>query len=156
MSYLTDGMIRVAAGLEEAIPGSVAVPRYYYAQSKLPYMTMRIAAYAPFIDSEQIEFRPYVCIIRYVMGHVTDMPANAEVLMYQNIPIIESWYAQHNMLQSTAYPEPFGYLDPTGVYCTLSQGLTEFPPVAGIGAYQQIGSEFHLRLSFSIDVPQLY
>ncbi len=156
MSYLSDGMVRVAAGLMEAIPGSFAVPRYYYAQSIVPYFTMRLAPYAPFIDSEEIEFRPYVCIIRYVLGHVTNIPDNAETIMYENIPVVESWFAQHLMLQSTAYPDPFGYLDPTGVYCTLSQGTTDFPPLPGIPALVQIGSEFHLRLSFSINVPQLY
>lgn len=162
-SYLNQALTRVAGMLEEAVPGSKAVPYFYYAQSQFPYFTMRVAAYAPHIDSEQLEYRPYVLIIRYVMAHLTDPPnGSAEQLMYENLPVIESFFAQRLGLQDTAHPEPLDEpggnwaLDTTGTYITLSQGLTEFPSVPGIPAQIQIGSEFHLHLSFSIDVDQIY
>lgn len=156
-SYLNEGLNRVAAILEEEIPGSTAKPFFFYTQTTFPYFTMRISAYKPFIDSEQLEYRPYVCIVRYVMDHVTgNTQGQNETEMYENIPVIESAFAKRNQLESGLFPTAMDGLDPTGVYCNLSQGLVEFPEAIGIGAQKQIGSEFHLHLSFAVDADQDY
>lgn len=156
VSYLTEALERVAAMLEEAVPNSHAEPRWYYAQSKFPYFRMRIAPYKPEIDSEQIEYREYVLVIQYVVGNVTSLASGVETTMYENVPIIESFFAQRLQLQCQKFPEPMDSLDVRGNYLTLSTGLMQFPVVSGIPAQEETGCEFRTHLSFAVNVDQLF
>jgi hypothetical protein len=149
MSYLTDLFARVAALEREAVPTAAAVPYALYHQEWLPYFTNRLGDTAPEPDSERYSRRVYTVVVRLVVAHLgAGYGGEAETLLYDLIPAVESAFERGRWLQSAAFPQPPDALDPQGVTFARATGLTVFSN-AGIPA-QQVGVEFTLRAAYHI------
>lgn len=151
MSYLNDAMTRLEAMAEEMVSGLEATGFAVHRQDKMPYATHRLSTYAPGVVLGDMSQRFYTVDIFYFWGYITeDQPGKVEENILSVLPTIQSFYEEHQGLESTLYPTPLRYLDPEQTRLLAS------PAVANLGkgpsGTDVLGTQIRLQIAFNVEI----
>lgn len=155
-TYLTELLDRVVSMQKEAL-ASISVtgdakPFFFHSQESFPYFTNRIAD-NPISDdgSADIDLNQSVLIMRFVIAHITaGYKGEKERTLYEWLPVVKTWFNEHEWLTSVAYPVRMDNLQQARI--VNNGGIRAFENT-GIAA-TQIGAELQLACIFTESIDQ--
>lgn len=158
VTYLTDCANRLVAMekdmLNEVYSTVDAVPYTFFTSPNFPFWTNTLSGYAPNYSSEVLSVRPYLWIARYHMGFRTQgNSGDLEKQLYADLPYIENFFMEHQLLTSSEYTSPADHLDPISINVNLSRGLVEFPAPED-GGTPTLGTVIEIITPYNITIAQ--
>ncbi len=149
-TYLTELLDRTVAMQIEAMAsiGKTvdAKPHFWHVQEAFPYFTNRIVD-NPITDdgSQDEDLNQPVLVMRFIIAHITaGYKGEKERNLYEWLPVIKTWFNEHQWLTSAAYPLRMDNLQQARI--VNNGGIRAFENV-GIPVVQ-VGAELQLACIF--------
>lgn len=147
-TQLDFALFRLTEMQETVMPGSDAVPVWFYKQGRGPFWVNRVGDFSVELSSEEIQTTTYVITMRLVLNPVTSgIESEAERAIHTWLPTVIQYFGERRQLKRTNSDTGLDYLDPRGAVITGGRADYDMQ-VSGVGANL-------FGIDFRIEVPML-